>query len=122
MTKGCLSKSTIIHEFIHAIGFDHEQNRPDGDDYVKINWDNIKSGRKSQFDIAKGSKTFGTPYDGFSVMHYTAYHFTKYFTNYRINSMYHKGRVPFFLKKLFKILLSYKPKIKVCKVFGSGKT
>ena len=77
LTKGCLSKSTIIHEFIHAIGFDHEQNRPDRDDYVKINWDNIKSGRKSQFDIAKGSKTFGTPYDGFSVMHYTAYHFTK---------------------------------------------
>ena len=67
-----------MHEFIHAIGFLHEQARTDRDDYVEILYENVKSGKSRQFDIAKiDTDTFGTPYDGFSVMHYTAYHFTK---------------------------------------------
>ena len=67
-----------MHEFIHAIGFLHEQARTDRDDYVKIFKENIKSGKKGQFDIAKiDTDTFGTPYDGLSIMHYGRKAFSK---------------------------------------------
>ena len=66
-----------MHEFIHAIGFLHEQARTDRDDYVKIFYENVKSGKSGQFDIAYGSDTFGTPYDGRSIMHYGRKAFSK---------------------------------------------
>ena len=72
--SGCYSQGTIIHEFIHAIGFDHEQSRPDRDNYVKIMWGNIRGGRKNDnFWKANGWKMFDTEYDWRSVMHYRAY-------------------------------------------------
>ncbi|CAF2743895.1 unnamed protein product [Lepeophtheirus salmonis] len=41
-TKKCNNGKTIQHELLHALGFTHEHTRPDRDDYLKINWDNIK--------------------------------------------------------------------------------
>ena len=34
----------MTHELMHALGFFHEHTRPDRDKFVKILWNNIKSG------------------------------------------------------------------------------
>ncbi|KAM9797844.1 uncharacterized protein ACB057_008878 [Neosynchiropus ocellatus] len=66
----CDEISTVEHEFLHALGFYHEQSRPDRDDFVTIVFDNILEGRSHNFDIADGSSAQGVPYDYMSVMHY----------------------------------------------------
>ena len=74
--RNCYREKIIIHEFIHAIGFTHEQNRYDRDSYVKINWENIKGG-KNNTNFRKVNKywlTGDTEYDGMSVMHYPGNH------------------------------------------------
>lgn len=77
--RGCEYKSTVIHEFMHALGFFHEQSRPDRDNFVKINYGNIISGFDSQFakQNAKHVTTFNHPYDFKSVMHYERTAFSK---------------------------------------------
>lgn len=42
----CDRIATIEHEFLHALGFWHEQSRNDRDDYVQIMWDRITEGRE----------------------------------------------------------------------------
>ena len=44
LTDGCFRHGTIMHEFLHALGFHHEHKRADRDDYVTIHWDNIEPG------------------------------------------------------------------------------
>lgn len=62
---------SIMHEFLHAMGFYHEHNRADRDSYIKINWSNISAGWRSQYQKVnnRNAKSFG-PYDFESIMHY----------------------------------------------------
>ncbi|XP_067305561.1 meprin A subunit beta-like [Pseudorasbora parva] len=70
--NGCGIKAIVEHEFLHALGFWHEQSRYDRDDYVTINFQNIIKGYESNFDKYDENLTTiqGTPYDYYSVMHY----------------------------------------------------
>uniref|UniRef100_A0A673GQK5 Metalloendopeptidase n=1 Tax=Sinocyclocheilus rhinocerous TaxID=307959 RepID=A0A673GQK5_9TELE len=70
--NGCGVKAIVEHEFLHALGFWHEQSRYDRDDYVTINFKNIITGREHNFNkyIENLTTTQGTPYDYYSVMHY----------------------------------------------------
>ena len=73
---GCWFEKIVVHEFIHAFGFDHEQVRPDRDNYVEIIFENIPQDKVSNFNLFTGSLTFGVDYDGYSVMHYTSNSFS----------------------------------------------
>ncbi|XP_053686030.1 astacin-like [Sabethes cyaneus] len=72
--NGCLSRGTIMHEFLHALGFVHMQSASDRDFYVKINWAAIQGGKESNFDRYSSAiiDDFGISYDYESVMHYGA--------------------------------------------------
>ncbi|XP_061803074.1 meprin A subunit beta-like isoform X1 [Nerophis lumbriciformis] len=68
--SNCDALSTVEHEFLHALGFYHEQSREDRDDYVTIAFENIQNGFESNFRKAENSITQGVSYDYWSVMHY----------------------------------------------------
>lgn len=62
-------KYIMVHELAHALGFWHEQSRPDRGSFVVINSANIQSGAAGNFSLIASAGTFGT-YDFDSVMHY----------------------------------------------------
>jgi hypothetical protein len=62
----------IAHEVAHALGFWHEQSRPDRDEWVTVEWDSIDKNSKGQFLKEQESDVdnAGIPYDYGSIMHY----------------------------------------------------
>jgi len=85
---GCLSRGTVQHEFMHALGFYHEQARPDAKDFIKVQYQNVgdmcgSTGQEScrtQFDSLPlhewESSRRGGAYDIRSVMHYGGFDFS----------------------------------------------
>merc|ERR550532_3020997 len=65
--RGCRYHATIVHEFGHAIGFEHEHQRPERDSYISINTQNVLDNFKFAFN----------KYDYGSVMHYGQTAFSK---------------------------------------------
>uniref|UniRef100_T1GKM2 Metalloendopeptidase n=1 Tax=Megaselia scalaris TaxID=36166 RepID=T1GKM2_MEGSC len=78
LSNGCLRKGKIIHEFLHAIGFYHQQSSSNRDDFVEIHIENVKSGHEHNFKKYSSSKVtnFGLQYDYESIMHYGPYTFS----------------------------------------------
>lgn len=75
----CFEFSSILHELGHVIGFYHEHNRPDRDEYVEIVEENLRSGSQRQFEKLRHDEVnlFGIGYDYNSVMHYNKDYFSK---------------------------------------------
>ncbi|XP_041842016.1 low choriolytic enzyme-like [Melanotaenia boesemani] len=73
---GCLFHATVQHEVLHALGFQHEQERSDRDEYIKILFENIEPEFKFAFEKVETNNLM-TPYDFNSVMQYYKYAFSK---------------------------------------------
>ena len=74
------AENEIRHEIMHALGFIHEQSRPDRDQFVQVNWDNIEDERQGQFFTIAEKPTSplkNRPFDYNSVMIYSPTLFTK---------------------------------------------
>ena len=71
----CNSVGIAEHEIGHAIGFWHEQSRPDRDSYVTILNGNIQPGQESQFMKRQANQvnSLGVGYDYGSIMHYSTH-------------------------------------------------
>ena len=62
---------TCAHELGHALGFWHEQSRPNRDDYVQINWDRIDVDHAHNFLTNPTADDYPPGgYDFDSIMHY----------------------------------------------------
>lgn len=72
LETGCFWMTTIIHEFMHAIGFYHMQSATERDEYVEIVWDKIEPGTANNFNKYEANviQTHGVEYDYGSIMHY----------------------------------------------------
>jgi hypothetical protein len=70
----------IIHEIMHALGFIHEQSRPDRDQYIDVLWPNIEDAFQDQYALVPETFAIGTrdsDFDYHSVMLYKTDAFEK---------------------------------------------
>ncbi|XP_065321720.1 bone morphogenetic protein 1-like isoform X1 [Gordionus sp. m RMFG-2023] len=77
--KNCDKFGIVVHEIGHVIGFWHEHTRPDRNDNVQINYENILAGQEYNFKEKQSSEvnSLGEPYDFGSIMHYARNTFSK---------------------------------------------
>ena len=81
LTTSCLKHhASLLHELGHLIGFYHEHQRPDRDNYIQIHYQNLaKSSYYVQFQ-KYDFETYGA-YDFASIMHYSLDIFAKFGTH-----------------------------------------
>lgn len=63
----------FVHELLHVVGMEHEQERRDRDKYVIIHWENIDKTFFDQFTTEKSLNPTVFPYYYGSFMHYEKY-------------------------------------------------
>jgi hypothetical protein len=68
--RGCWSDATVYHELGHAFGFVHEHQRPDRDEYVQIQTENVQPDKAGNFNRITSLNDRQGPYDFMSIMHY----------------------------------------------------
>jgi hypothetical protein len=60
----------VVHVLMHVLGYWHEHQRPDRDQYVAVQTANVDPTRSNDFDIVPTGNSRGRPYDFDSVMHF----------------------------------------------------
>ncbi|XP_039438500.1 tolloid-like protein 1 [Culex pipiens pallens] len=77
--KNCDKFGIVVHELGHVVGFWHEHTRPDREDHVVIEKNNIMVGQEYNFNKLSEDEvnSLGQPYDYFSIMHYARNTFSK---------------------------------------------
>ncbi|XP_072300486.1 hatching enzyme 1.2 [Eucyclogobius newberryi] len=75
-SPSCLQAGVVSHEFMHALGFVHEQSRFDRDNYVTIMWPHIWRDRLRNFEKFK-TDNLNLPYDYNSIMHFGMYAYSQ---------------------------------------------
>lgn len=78
LAEGCHSQE-IMHEIMHAIGFIHEQSRPDRDHFIEILWQNIEEKYQPQFAMVPDlllEAERNSPFNYHSIMLYEPNNFT----------------------------------------------
>lgn len=72
------SKGSLIHEILHSLGFLHMHTANNRDEYIKINWENIRDDAKVNFkQFVAHVSMFETEYDYDSITHYSDVAFAK---------------------------------------------
>ena len=68
---GCVYQEVVIHELLHAAGYEHEQCRADRDQFIRVIYGNVQPGLDFAFDKIRASvvNLFDIPYDYYSIMH-----------------------------------------------------
>ena len=74
--NGC-GRAAVMHEILHAAGFDHEHQRADRDAYVTILWDNVEPSHREWLERIDEQRTTHSPYDHRSIMHYQSTAFSR---------------------------------------------
>lgn len=76
--SNCMNAPTIVHEFLHSLGFLHQHAVPNRDLYVTIHYENIDPVNYGYFtNFSSADVTdLGYPYDYTSIMHYRPYEFS----------------------------------------------
>uniref|UniRef100_A0A0K0FD33 Metalloendopeptidase n=1 Tax=Strongyloides venezuelensis TaxID=75913 RepID=A0A0K0FD33_STRVS len=76
--SGCEYVRVVQHELSHALGVFHEQSRPDRDNYLTIDIQNVARDMRSNYDKSSlaETETFGIPYDYSSIMQYGKTYFS----------------------------------------------
>jgi uncharacterized protein (TIGR03437 family) len=74
---GTCSTGAIIHEIGHAVGFWHEQERLDRNQFTTVLYENIDKQSAFNYDQAFASGQDLGPYNFNSIMHYGAFDFSK---------------------------------------------
>ncbi|CAI4231934.1 unnamed protein product [Auanema sp. JU1783] len=88
LSEDCLADYIIWHEVMHAIGIEHEHQRPDRDKYIRVVYENVDMRQIANFDkLAENGVEYTDKYDYQSIMHYDGFAFGKVMHGQRLVTM-----------------------------------
>ena len=84
----------VKHEFLHALGFLHEQSRPDRADFLDVDTTGLTAQWAAQYNLMSTSHWLDTqhPYEAISVMHYGSFLGGQLVMTYKDGTSFSSGR------------------------------